>query len=441
MGIFKGYDIRGIYPDEINEKKVYAIAVAAAKFLKAKEILLGRDVRNTSDLLFAAAAEGLTNHGVKVIDIGVCSTPMFNFASGYYKKPAIMITASHNPPEFNGMKISRAGAVALSYESGIGEIEKISAEISEEPKKIKKSELVQKDIEEDYVSYVSKFVRDIKGLKVVVDAGNGSAALTVPLVMNNFEAEIVELFFDIDGNFPGRGPNPMLDETLCHLQEKVKKEKADLGVAFDADADRIRFVDEKGEIIQGDIITALVAKEILSSSPGERIIYDLRSSRVVGETIKEAGGEPIMFKVGHSYIKEGMREHNAVFGGEMSAHYYFKDYFYADSGIIAMIKIMNLVKSSGKRLSALVAPLRKYSHTGEVNFKVEEKDKKIAEIESHFKDADKILHMDGTSIYYEDWWFNLRKSNTEPFLRLNLEAGTEKLMKEKLKLLTCLIEG
>jgi len=441
MGIFKGYDIRGIYPDEIDEKKVYKIAAAAAEFLNVKEILLGRDVRNASDLLFAAAAEGLTNHGVKVIDIGVCSTPMFNFASGFYKKPAIMITASHNPPEFNGMKIARAGAESLSYESGIGEIERISAGISEEPKEIKKSELVQKDIEEDYVKYVSKFVKDIKGLRVVVDAGNGAAALTVPLVMNGLGAEIIELFFDVDGNFPGRGPNPMLDETLIHLQNKVKKEKADLGVAFDGDADRIRFVDENGKIILGDLITALVAKEILISNPGEKIIYDLRSSRVVDETIKESGGKPIMFRVGHSYIKEGMKEHNVIFGGEMSAHYYYKDYFYSDSGVITMIKIMNLIKSSGKTLSELVAPLRKYSHTGEVNFKVEEKDKKIAEIESHFKDADKTLHMDGTSIYYGDWWFNIRKSNTEPFLRLNLEADTEKLMKEKLKLLTGLIEG
>jgi len=433
MAIFKAYDVRGIYPDQLNEETSYKIAKAFVTFLKAKKVVVGRDMRTSSPSLHKEVLKGLTEMGADVIDIGVCSSPMMNFASATIEADgAIMITASHNPKEYNGFKFFRAHAIPISEETGIMDIKKIVDENKfESPEKAGSVE--EKDIMNDYVAHVTKFAENIAGLKVVVDSGNGMSGFTVPKILEKFDVELVHMYPELDGSFPNHEGNPMKPENTAELQQRVKDEKADLGIAFDGDADRIVFIDENGERINSDLLTAVIAIQFLKKGK-EKILYDLRSSWAVKDTIEEHGGEPVICRVGHSFIKKQLRDENAVFAGELSGHYYFKDNFFTDSGVIAMVMVLNLLASEKKKLSEIVQPLKKYFATGETNMEVDDKDSAIQKVKDKFSEGAKnVFELDGLSIEYDDWWFNLRKSNTEPLLRLNLEAKTKEMMEEKKK--------
>jgi len=427
--IFKAYDVRGVYPSELNEETAYNIGRAFVSFLNAREVLVGRDGRLSSPKLFKALARGINDQGADVIDIGLCSTTMFYFGAAKVMA-SIMVTASHNPKEYNGFKFCRENAIPISGDTGIEDIKQlvVKNKFKAPPKKGK---ITRKDIMEDYINHNLSFVKTGKQFKIVVDAGNGMASYTFPKIFKRLPFILTCLYCEMDFSFPNHEPNPLNYETLKDLQNTVVREKADLGIALDGDADRCILVDEKGEIVRSDFMTALVAKEILKKEPGSKILYDLRSSKVVPEVIEANGGIPIMCRVGHSFIKAQMREEDAVFAGELSGHFYYKDSFFTESEFITLAIILNEMTDENKSLSKLAAPLKKYFHSGEVNSKVADKEAKMKEIKRKFKDAKQILELDGLSIYYNDWWFNVRPSNTEPLLRLNIEADTKKLMEQK----------
>ncbi len=440
-GIFRAYDIRGIYPDEINEEIVYKIGLALVKlFPNVEKFCVGRDARRSSPQLFSALANALTESGKDVVDIGLVSTPMAYFASGKYGFGCtVQITASHNPKEYNGMKICRENAIALSYETGIGEIEKLVNEGNlEPPKGVVKGEIEELDIVKDYVDHILKRANIDRKIKLVLDASNGAVGPVAVEVFRHIDkVELYPLCIEPDGRFPNHSPDPMKDDAIKMLQDKVREVGADLGAIFDADGDRIMFVDEDGQRIASDIITALIAIEILLDNPGAHIVYDLRSSKVVPEVIKENGGVPVITRVGHAYIKETMRKYDAPFGGELSGHYYFKDNYFADSGLMALIKVLNIVSQDQRKVSEIVKSLKKYYSTGEINFRVSDPDKVIQKIEEELRSLNpvEVMHLDGLTMDFGDWWFNLRKSNTEPLVRLNLEANTKELMEEKRRFL------
>ncbi len=436
-GIFHAYDIRGIYPDEINEDLVYKIGLALCRlFPEVKEFCVGRDARLSSPALFKALTSALLESGRDVADIGMVSTPMAYFASGRYGFGAtVQITASHNPKEYNGLKICREKAIALSYEGGIAEIERLvtTGDISVEPTD-KKGKIRSLDVAKDYIVHMLSFADIKRPIKLVIDASNGAIGEVVMKLFKNIkEVELFPICVEPDGNFPNHDPNPMKPEAIKMLCEEVRRVGADLGAIFDADGDRVMFVDENANRIGSDIITALIAIEILKRNPGSVIVYDLRSSKVVPEIISNYGGKPIITRVGHAYIKETMRKYNAPFAGELSGHYYFKDNYFADSAVLALIRVLNIVSENDKPISELVSEIKKYYATGEINFRVRDPDEVLKKIEEILiKEGPKeIMHLDGLTMDFGDWWFNLRKSNTEPLVRLNLEANTEQLRDQK----------
>jgi len=429
-GIFKAYDIRGVYPDELDEDIARKIGIALATFLKAKNLVVGRDMRTSAPAIQKAFMEGVTSTGCNVIDSGMGTTPMNYFAIGYYERDGgAQTTASHNPAQYIGFKVSREKAIPLSYETGIGEIEKLVGSGIAAPSG-GAGKVEQRDILPDYKKHVLSFADDVKPLKVAVDTGNGVVGAFFNEVFGDLPLEIIPLYFEPDGTFPNHEANPLKAENMIDLQNAVREHGADLGVAFDGDGDRSMYVDEKGDIISSDLITALLAREILAKEPGAGILYDLRSSWVVKEEIEKGGGVPYEDRVGHAYMKATMRRHGCAVGGELSGHYYFRDNYYADSGMIALVKILNVLSAEDKPFSEIIKPLKRYHATGEINFEVEDKDGKMKELERIFSDGE-ISHLDGISVKYADWWFNVRKSNTEPVLRLNLEAKTPDLMEEK----------
>lgn len=429
MSIFKAYDIRGKYPSELNESIAYKIGRAIVQSL-GKEICIGRDMRISSPSLFEALVKGTLGEGADVTDIGLCSTPMFYFAMGNYGfKAGLMITASHNPAEYNGLKICREGAVPVGLDSGLSEIRAL-VEQNKFENSGEKGSVTKKDITEDYAGFINRFVREIKGLKIVVDAANAMAGLSVPLVFKNQDIELIPLYFELDGSFPNHEADPLKKENLRDLQKKVREAKADLGIAFDGDADRAFFVDENSKPISADLVTALIAKDYLRENQGARIVYDLRSSKIVEETIRENNGIGIKNRVGHTFIKHRMKQEDALFGGELSGHYFFKENFNCDNALLAAVKVMNIMCRERKTLSELIKPFQKYYHTGEINFKAENKEEIMNLLKEHYKDA-RQLEIDGVYIEYPGWWFNVRPSNTEPLLRLNLEADTIELMDNK----------
>ena len=437
--IFKSYDIRGKYPAQIGEGAARRIGVGLARFLATDSIVVGRDMRQMAESIAAALIEGIASTGTNVIDIGLVSTECTYFAIAHYGYGGgAMTTASHNPPEWIGFKLSREKAIPIGYDTGIANIaqnvlEGLPVTSSE------KGQVERKDIFDDYVRHVMSFAEGIKPLRIVVDAGNAMAGKTVPLVAPHLPCEIVELYFELDGSFPNHEANPLEAENLVDLQAKVRETGADLGVAFDGDADRCAFVDEGGDVVPCDMVTALMARQILAKHPGEPIIYDLRSSWAVREEIAAGGGQPVRDRVGHAHIKATMRKKNAIYGGELSGHYYFRDNYFADSGLIAMIEMLNVLSAGDEPLSKLLAPLRRYHATGETNFEVKDQDAKLREIKNRFSDG-AVDELDGVTVEYDDWWFNVRKSNTEPLLRLNLEGRTESLMKEGLSRVVSVIE-
>ena len=436
VNIFKSYDIRGIFPGEINEDIAKKIGIAFVKYLKdqnpeAKNVVVGRDMRLSSPSLSKSLIEGIKSSGINIIDIGLVSTEMTYFAVGFYRFDAsIMVTASHNPGQYNGFKICREKAIPISENSGLSTI----AQIAQKPiPKLsgKHGSIIKKNVYNDYKKFIISFInKQLRPLKIVIDAGNGMAGKTIPIVFDNIPCEIIPLYFKPDGNFPNHEANPLEPANLIDLQKKVVKSKADFGVGFDGDADRCIFVDETGNIVGADIMTAVIANEFLTKEKNATIIYDLRSSKVVAESVKASGGIPIRERVGHSHIKAKMRKTNAVFAGELSGHFYYRDNNFADSGLITLVEVMNILARKNVPMSNLVASYKKYFATGELNFKVNDKDAKIKQLADKFDDGT-IDYLDGITIDYSDWWFNVRKSNTEPMLRLNMEAKTKELLEKK----------
>ncbi len=429
-GIYKAYDIRGTYPDQFNEDKANKAGKALHTILEPGPVVIGRDMRPSSLLLQKALIDGLLVSGRDVIDIGLISTPMINFSTVFLKTAGgAQVTASHNPKEYNGVKFCRRGAIPISYDSGIDTIELLSQK-NEWKIASQKGTLTQKNMLEQYAQHVLSFNTDVKPLTIVVDAGNGMGGYTTNAVFGKLPIKIIPLYFELDGTFPNHDANPLEEKNMYDLQKAVVQHKADFGIAYDGDADRAMFVDNEGALVTADLTTALIAQEFLESYPGATILYDLRSSWVVKEEVTRLGGKAIMTRVGHSFIKQHLRQVNGVFAGELSGHFYFKDNFFTDSADLAFLKIINLVSHKNKKLAELVRPLRRYFASGEINSHVHDPEAVMLRIQQKYK-GEKILHLDGLSIEFKDWWFNIRKSNTEPVLRLNMEAPTQSEMESK----------
>ncbi|MCW8809406.1 MAG: phosphomannomutase [Ignavibacteriaceae bacterium] len=432
---FKAYDIRGKVPSELNTDLAYKIGRAYSKLINAKKIVVGYDIRKSSTDICKALKNGLTDSGVDVIDIGLCGTEMIYFSTPSFDADGgIMITASHNPPEYNGMKFVKKGSVPVGYDSGLNEVEKmiVNNDLGEVSKV--KGAVNKKDVMKDFINNLSQFYdpKNIDPIKVVVNAGNGCAGLALDALESRLPIQMVKILNKPDGDFPNGVPNPMLEENREATIEAIKKEKSNLGVAWDGDYDRCFFFDEKGNFIEGYYIVGLLAKSILKKHPGEKIVHDPRLVWNTIEIVKKAGGTAVVSKSGHAFIKQKMREVNAVYGGEMSAHHYFRENAYSDSGMIPFLLILQLMSEEKKTLSQLVDEMiAEYPCSGEINSTIDDPAGKIKEIEKKYSDG-KIDELDGISIEYPDWRFNLRMSNTEPILRLNVESrGDEKLMKEK----------
>lgn len=433
--IFKAYDIRGIYGQNLTEGIAYKIGRAFVHFLKCKDVIVGTDMRISSPKLSMAFMHGVIEQGANAIFIGKVCTDATYFASGFLNKPAVMFTASHNPKQWNGMKFSKAGALPVNEYTGLKAIKKIIENNEYSKNKIKKGKIIKKNLLKEYTKHVRKFIdiKKLKKLKIAVDAGNGMAGKMIPLVYKNLPIKIVPLYFKLDGNFPNHPADPSKYENLIALQKTVKEKNCDFGMAFDGDADRIFFVDENGDVINSSLISSLIIKNVLSRHKNEKIIHNIVVSHIVPETIKKYGGKPIIERVGHSFIKETMRKTKAIFACEHSAHYYYRGNYRADSGIITSLIVSEIISIENKPLSKLLDEFRKYHTIEETSVEVKNKESKLIEIESRYKkqNPNKISKIDGISIEFKDWWFNLRPSNTEPLLRLNLEANNEELMKEK----------
>lgn len=428
MGIFKAYDIRGIYGKDLNEALARDIGRAFVTFLKCRKVVIGHDMRPHSTPLFEALCQGITQQGAEVISIGLCSTPMSYYANGSLGADAsIMITASHNPGEWNGFKLCREQGIPISGATGIKEIEQIVLAKSFAPAAAKAGSVSTHDIMPAYVAHVRKVAQLKRPVRVAIDFANAMGILEAKCLEGVLE--MTRLFDTLDGTFPNHEANPLNTETLETLEKTVRKGGFDFGVAFDGDADRAGFVDEKGTIVPMDIITALIASSILETEKGV-IFYDLRSSWAVKETIEAGGGTPMMSRVGHAFIKQQMRDNKAIFAGELSGHYYFRDNYTTESSAMAVLHIANVITRTGKTLSELVKPIRRYFASGEINSEVHSPAAVLAAIRSTYKDG-KMLELDGVTVEYADWWFNVRCSNTEPLVRLNLEAKTKARMEEK----------
>jgi phosphomannomutase len=430
---FKAYDVRGIYPSELDEEGAYAIGRAYVEEFGPQRIAVGRDVRLSSPTMARAVIEGAADAGADVIDIGMAGTEMVYFTVGELGLDGgIMVTASHNPKEYTGMKIVRAGALPVGGESGLYDVRDRALAGFGAP--AARGQVEQRDVYPAFVEKVLSFVDvgAIRPLRVVIDAANGMAGAMLPPVLERLPIDAVRCYFDPDGSFPNHEPNPLLPENREFIIEKTRSEGADLGVAYDGDADRCFFVDDTGEFVPGDFVAALLAESILEKAPGGKVIYDVRASWAVPETIERAGGTPLVNRVGHAYIKHRMRADDAVFGGEVSAHYYFRDFSQADSGVVPFLLMLELISKKGRKLSEILAPYRdRYFITGEINSTVADVDAKLQELEERFGTEGEASHLDGLSIVAGDWHFNVRPSNTEPLLRLNLEARSQELMERK----------
>jgi phosphomannomutase len=433
--VFKAYDVRGIYPTELDEEGAYAIGRAYVEHFEPRRIAVGRDMRLSAPAIARSTIEGAVDGGADVVDIGLVGTEMLYFAVGELGLDGgIMVTASHNPKEYTGMKIVRRGALPVGGDAGLLEIRDRALAGFDPSGSQRRGQVSEHDVWPGYVERVLSFIdaQAVRPLRVVLDAANGMAGAMLPPVLERLPVEARTYFFEPDGTFPNHEPNPLLPENRELIVQKVLADEAELGVAFDGDADRCFFVDDSGEFVPGDFVTALLAESILEKEPGGKIIYDVRASWAVPETIRRAGGVPLMNRVGHAFIKHRMREEGAVFGGEVSGHYYFRDFFQADSGVIPFLLMLELVSRRGRRLSEILRPYReRYFLTGELNTPVADVALKLHELKEHFADSGKVSHLDGISIEFPDWHFNVRPSNTEPLLRLNLEARSQDLMESK----------
>ena len=441
--VFKAYDVRGLHGSEIDEDGAYAVGRAFAEQFEPRRIAVGRDMRVSSPAMAAAAIEGARDGGADVLDIGLAGTEMVYFAVGSLDLDGgIAVTASHNPKEYTGMKIVRGGALPVGGESGLLDVR--DRALAGFGAVARRGDLSERDIYSEYVDRVLSFVdvSAIAPLRIVVDAANGMAGAMLPPVLERLPVETVRCYFEPDGTFPNHEPNPLLPENREFIVAKTLEEDADFGVAFDGDADRCFFVDDAGEFVPGDFATALLAEAVLEREPGARIIYDVRASWAVPETIEAAGGVPLVNRVGHAFIKHRMRAEDAAFGGEVSGHYYFRDFCQADSGVVPFLLMLEVVSKKGRRLSEILQPFREhYFITGELNTPVPDVESKLHELEERFGPEGTVSHLDGVSVDADDWHFNVRPSNTEPLLRLNLEARSQELMEQKRDEVVAAIRG
>jgi phosphomannomutase len=442
--IFKSYDVRGIVGSQLTAEVAYLIGRAFVQALGRTNICIGRDMRPSGTDLLEALARGATDAGADVTRIGMISTDALYFAVGKYGfDGGMMITASHNPAEYNGIKFCREQAQAISLDTGLGEIRDLAVSGAfTEP--ARKGSISDKEVLDDFGRHCVSFIRDvtkIKPYKIAIDAGNGMAGLTVPYVFKYLpQVEVVPLYFDLDGTFPNHPASPIEDENKLALRKAVIEQHCDLGAAFDGDADRMFIVDEQGGFPDGSIVTAAVGVATLKKYPGSKILYNLICSRSVPEAVTAHGGIPVRSQVGHSLIKPQMREENIPFGGEHSGHFYFRENWFADSGMIALMQCLDLFSEIDGPITAAIEPYNRRFRSGEINTQVADADAKMRAIQDHFKDA-KIDHLDGVTVEYPDWWLNVRKSNTEPLLRLNVEGDTRELMEQHRDEALALIQG
>ncbi|MEE2662735.1 MAG: phosphomannomutase/phosphoglucomutase [Myxococcota bacterium] len=441
--IFKAYDIRGIVPAELDPDIAYGIGRATAHYLEADPIAVGRDARTHSPELAEALIDGIRDEGAAVVDLGLISTPMLYFAVDQLDASGgVMVTASHNPGQYNGFKLCREHAIPVGEASGLKEIEALCSARARAPAVSPRGTLGVEAVVDAYVEHVLAIGSSRPKLKVAIDCGNGMAGRALVPLLERLPLEVERLYFEPDGRFPNHEADPLKRENLEDLVQAVRRSGADFGVAFDGDGDRACFVDEQGEPISSDLITALLARYQLKRSPRGRVLYDLRSSRVVAEEIGKAGGQAEMCRVGHSFVKAQMRESGAIFAGELSGHFYFRfsKTLVADDGTAAFVAMLDVLADRGEPLSKIVAPLRRYAASGEINLRVDDVSRVLKKIESEHEDAAEISKLDGLLVRYPEWWFNLRPSNTEPVLRLNLEADTPERMANERDLLLARIE-
>jgi phosphomannomutase len=432
--VFKAYDVRGIHGRDIDEEGAYAIGRAFVEEFEPHDVAVGRDMRTSSPAMAAAATEGAADGGANVRDLGLVGTEMVYYAVGELGLDGgICVTASHNPKEYTGMKIVRRGALPVGGDSGLLEVR--DRALAGFGVVGTRGEVRQEDVWPGFVERCLSFVDagSIAPLRVVIDAANGMAGAMLPPILERLPVDAVRCYFDPDGTFPNHEPNPLLPENRRFIVGKTREEGAALGVAYDGDADRCFFVDDTGEFVPGDFVTALLAEVMLAKEPGTKVIYDVRASWAVPRAIEAAGGIPLVNRVGHAYIKHRMREEGALFAGEVSAHYYFRDFSQADTGVVPFLLMLELISRRGLELSEILAPFReRYLLTGELNTPVADVPLKLQELEERYAaEGGRISHLDGLSVDFDDWHFNVRPSNTEPLLRLNLEALSEELMQEK----------
>lgn len=447
--IFRDYDIRAVIPTQLDEEGIRRIAKALVYFFKPKTIQVGRDMRISSPKFHAAVLDEFVKAGVDVVDLGLTSTDMLYFAAGFYDQDmAINISASHNPPEYNGLKIVKKGAVAVSGKSGIYDIrDLVLSDKTLDVRVDKKGAVVHRDIMKDYINKVLSFIDlgKMKPFRVVSDTGNGMTGHYIPHLEEKLPWKVTRLFYELDGTFPNHVPSPIEEKNRIYCINKVKETGADLGLTFDGDGDRVFMIDEKGRTLSGTVMTAIIAENLLQKNPKAKILFNAVIGRVVSEIIKKYNGVPIRVRVGHTLIKEDMRKYDGLFCGEHSGHYFFKDFYYADSAIIAALLVTELMSTKGKKLSELRDEYDKYPGTGqtnEINFVVNDKERVMKKLEKEYKQkAESIDWLDGISVWFKNWWFNVRPSNTEPLLRLNIEADNDMLLEEKTKELVGKIES
>ncbi len=441
--IFHDYDIRGVYPTELNEETYFVLGQAIATYLKVKEIAVGYDCRLSSPSLFKALTCGLMDRGVDVVDLGQISTEIHYFASGFYHFPAnIIITASHNPAQYNGLKIVTEGVNPLHGNFGLPQIKALALK-NDFPQISQKGKMTKKEVMEEWIRHALSFVQpeELKNLKVVVDAGNGMGGISWQKIIGKLPVEIIPLYFEPDGHFPHHLADPLKKENTLDLQKAITGNKADLGFALDGDADRLFVMDEKGNMLSGTVTTAILAMWLLQKYRSSTVLYNAVCGRIVPEIIKKYQGKPMRVRVGHSFIKQYMKKEKAVFAGEHSGHFYLREDFFAESSLICGLLFLEYLSRQNKSLSQIVSTLDKYPSSGEINFKTADPLSVMKTVKEYFKNAKSIDELDGLSIWYEDWWMNLRPSKTEPLLRLNLEADNKSILCDKLKSIENLLQS
>lgn len=443
QSIFRDYDIRGVYPNQLNEDTYYILGRSIATYLKVPQIAVGYDTRLSSLNLFQALCRGINCQGVEVVNLGLISTEIHYFASGKYSFPAnIIISASHNPPEYNGLKIVTKGVVPLHGNFGLPQIKELTLK-QNFPSSSVSGSVTPKEVTGDWIKHALTFIDipKLKPLKAVVDAGNGMGGISWQKIIGLTPVSIIPLYFAPDGRFPNHLPDPLKQENMINCIQMVKSQKADVGIALDGDADRMFLVDDEGKIVSGTITTALLAGAILDKYGPQTILYNAVCGRIVPEVITSHSGKAVRVRVGHSFIKEYMKKNKAVFAGEHSGHFYFKDNYYAESSLIAGLLVLEYLSKDGRKLSKIVTHLNKYPQSGEINFSVKNPPELLDTVQKRFPMAKKIDHLDGLSVWFDNWWFNLRTSKTEPLVRLNLEADSQRILEDKLNLIENLLES